>query len=74
MVLKLPLAQKRIFCVFEKGNFQFFRNFWVKQEKPFSGKVRQSVQNYLNQNLIIGSFLENGLEGTLSSKTKVLSI
>ena len=74
MVLKLPLAQKRIFWVFEKGNFQFFRNFWVKQEKPFSGKVRQSVQNYLNQNLIIGSFLENGLEGTLSSKTNVLSI
>ena len=42
--------------------------------KPFSGKVRQSIQNYWNQNLIIGSFLENGFEATLSSKTNVVSV
>ena len=42
--------------------------------KPFLGRVRQSVQKYLNQNLVIESFLENGLEATLSSKTNVLSV
>ena len=36
--------------------------------------MRQSVQNYLNQYLVIGSFLKNGFEATLSSKTNVLSI
>ena len=59
---------------FEKWIFQFFANFWVTKLKPFSGKVRQSVQNYLNQNLVIGSFLENGFEATLSSKTNVVSV
>ena len=41
--------------------------------KPFSGKVRQNVQNFFNQNLVIGSFLENGFEATLTSKTSVVS-
>ena len=59
---------------FEKGIFQFFSNFWVTKFKPFSGKVRQSNQNYLNQNLIIGSSLEHGFEVILSSKTNVLSL
>ena len=57
IVLRLPLGQKRMFWAFEKGIFQFFTNFWVTKSKPFSGKVRQSIRNYLNQNLIIGSFL-----------------
>ena len=74
MVLEQPWAQKRIFWAFEKSIFQFFANFWVTKLKPFSGKVRQSFQNYLNQNLVIGSFLENGFEATLSSKTNVLSV
>ena len=39
--------------------------------KSFSGKVRQSVQDYLNQTLVIGSFLENGFVATLSWKTNV---
>ena len=42
--------------------------------KSFSGEVRESFQNYLNQNLVIGSFLEIGFEATLSSKTNVLSV
>ena len=74
MVLKLLWAQKRMLWAFEKWIFQFFANFWVTKLKPFSGKVRQSIQNYWNQNLIIGSFLENGFEATLSSKTNVLSV
>ena len=74
MVLKLPWAQKRMSWSFEKNIFQYFENVWVTKLKPFSGKVRQSDQNFLNQNLGVGSFLENGFEATFSSKTNVLSI
>ena len=74
MVLKLPWAQKRMSWAFEKNIFQFFANFWVTKLKPFSGKVRQRVQNYLNWNLGVGSFLENGFEATLISKANVLSL
>ena len=42
--------------------------------KPVSAKVRQRVQNVLNQNLVIRSFLENGFEAALSSETNVLSV
>ena len=59
---------------FEKGIFQFFANFWVTKLKPCSGKVRQSNQNYLNQNFVIRSFLGNGFWATLSSKTNVASV
>ena len=74
MVLKLPSAQKRIFWAFEKSNFQYFADFWVMKLKPFFGKVKQSIQSYLNQNLVIESFLENGFEATLSWKTNVVSV
>ena len=74
MVLKLPRARKRMFWAFEEGIFRFFANFWVTKLKPFSGKARQSFQNYLNQDLVLGSFLENGFEDTLSSKMNVLSV
>ena len=53
--------------------FSFFK-FLVTKLKPFSGKVRQRVRKHLNQNLIIGSFLKNDSEVTLSSKTNVLSV
>ena len=56
MVLKLLWAQKWMLWLFEKSIFQFFANFWVTKLKPFSAEVTQSVQNYLNQNLVIGSF------------------
>ena len=42
--------------------------------KLLSGKVRQSKVNYLDQNLVVGSFIENGFEATLSSKPNVLSV
>ena len=42
--------------------------------KPFPEKVRQSVTIYLNQNLGIGTFSENGFGATLSSKTNSMSI
>ena len=71
MVLRLPCAEKRVFWVFEKSIFQFFENFWEAKLKPFLGKVRQSVQNYLNQNLVIGSFLESGFQASWSSKANL---
>ena len=48
MILKLSGSQKWMFWALEKVFFQFFANFWVMKLKPFSGKVRQSVQDYLN--------------------------
>ena len=74
MVLELPWPQKRMFWAFEMIIFQFFANFWVMKPKTFSRTVRQSCQNYLNQNLVIVSFLEKVFEATLNSKTNVLSI
>ena len=74
MVLKLPSARKRMFWAFKKTIFKFLANFCVTKLKPLSGKRRQSFRNYLSQNLVIGSFLENGFEATLISKANVLSI
>ena len=74
MVLKLSWAKKHIFWAFEKNIFQFFASFWETKLKPFSGKLRQNVQNYWNLNLVIRSFLEKGFEATLSSKANVLSV
>ena len=58
----------------KRAFLSFFARFWVTKLKPFSEKARQSIPNYLNQNLVIGSFLENSFEGTVSSKTNVLSV
>ena len=44
------------------------------EDETFSGKVRQSVQTYLNPNLVTGSFQENGFETALSSKRNVLNV
>ena len=74
MVLEQPWGEKRMFWAFEKTIFQFLAIFWVTKLKPFARKVRQSFQNYLNQNLVIGSFLENGFEATFISKRNVLSV
>ena len=74
MVLEVPSTKNRMFWAFQKSIFHLFSNFWVMKLKPFSGKIKQNVQNYLNQNLVIGSFLENGFEAILSSRTNVLSV
>ena len=63
-----------MFWAFENSIFQFFASFWVVKLKSFSGKVRQGVQNYLTQNLVIGHFLENCFEASLSWKTNVVSV
>ena len=42
--------------------------------KPFPGKVRQSIENSLNENLLIESFLENVFDATLISKTNFVSL
>ena len=74
MVLKLPWAQKRMFWAFENSIFQLFASFLVTKLKLFSGKGRQLVQIYLNQNFGIRTFLENGFGATLSSKANVVSV
>ena len=74
MALKLPWAQKRMFCGFEKDVFQYFANFWVTKFKPYSANERHSVQNYSNQNKVIESLLETTFEATLSSKASVLNV
>ena len=47
--------------------------FIVKLYDPSTVSL-QSEANYLNQDLVIGSFLENGFEATLSSKTNAVSV
>ena len=74
MVLKLNWPQKGILWDIKKGIFQVFANVWLTKLKWFYGKVRQRVQNCLNQNLLIRSFLGNDFETTLSSKTNILTI
>ena len=74
MVSKLPWAQKGMLWAFGKDILQFFASFYVTKLKSLSGKVKQSVRNYLNQNLVIERFLENGFEASLSSKTNVVSV
>ena len=58
----------------KKPIFQLLASFWVTKLKLFAGTVRQSVPDYLNQTLVIASFLENSFGATVSSKTNVLSI
>ena len=74
MVLNLPWAQKWVLWVLEKSIFWFFANFSLKKLKPFSEKVRQSMQSHLNQSLVIGRFLQNGFEAILSSETSVVIV
>ena len=70
----LSEAEKRMFWALENTIFLFFANFWVTKTKPSLGKVKQSVQTFLNQNLVIESFLENCFEVILSSKAEVLRV
>ena len=58
----------------KRSLFSFLKEFWVTKLKSFCGKVRQNVQDCLNQNFVIGSLLENGFEATLSGKMNVLSV
>ena len=72
--LESTLSSKTNVLSVWKENLQFFASFWAKKLKPFSQKMRHSVQNYLIQNMVIGNFLKTGFEGTLGSKAKVLSL
>ena len=63
-----------MFLTFEKAIFQFFASFWLMKLKPVSGKVKQSVQDCLNQNFVIASFLENSFDATWSSKANIMSV
>ena len=69
-----PGAQKRMLWVVEKSIFQLFAIFWVPKLKASSGKVTQSVQDYLIQTFVIGSFLGKNFRATFSSKLNVQSV
>ena len=73
MLLQLSWWSKKNVGSVWKGHFSFFCKFLMADVESVSGKARQITQNYLNQNLVIGSFLENGFEATLTSKTSVVS-
>ena len=51
----------------KRALFSCFANLWVTKMKRFSGKNRQNVSDYVNHNLVIGSFFENGLEPFLEN-------
>ena len=74
MLSKLPWPQKQMFWAFQTVIFQFFRSFWMTKLKPLSGKARKSLKDHLNSKLMIGTFLKNDFEATLSSKANVLDV
>ena len=74
MVLKLCWGQKQMLWTFVIGIFLFFVKFWVRKLKAFIGKARQNIKNFLNQNLVIWSFLENGFEANFLVKTNILNL
>ena len=71
---KATLSSKMNVVRVWKSIFQIFASFWVTKLKPFTRKVSQIVQIYLNQNLVIESFLQKCFEGNLSWKSNVLSV
>ena len=44
------------------------------KKEPFFEKVKQNIKNILNQNLVIGTLLKNGFEGSLSSRTNIVGV
>ena len=54
--------------------FSGFCKFWVSKLKPSCGKVMQNIKNCLNQNLVIWTFLENGFDASLSSRTNIVGV
>ena len=69
-----PWTQKRIFWAFETRYFSVFCNFSSDEVETIFWENEAKHSKYLNQNLVIRSFLENGFEATLSSITNVLSV
>ena len=74
MLFEQPWAQKRMFRAFEKAIFQFFASFWVTRLKLFSGKVEQSIQDYLDQTFGHSELMRKSFWATWSPKTNVMSV
>ena len=71
MVSEIPWGKKQILWIFWNNIFHIAAIFPMTKLKLFSGKVRKSVQGYLNQNLV---FSEIYFKVTLRSKANVLSV
>ena len=63
-------CSKRLKMIF----FRFLQIFEWRSRNRLLGKGRQILQDNLNSKLVIGSFIENDFEATLSSQTNVLSV
>ena len=68
------LVSKKNLLSISKEHFEVFCKYFSEAVETIFGKVSQSVQNYLNQNLVIRSLLRHGFEAALSSKTNVFSL
>ena len=60
-------------CVLESFVFKILTIFSVTKVKSLPGKVRESVQKCLNENLVEGSIIENVFH-TLTSKVNVVNV
>ena len=63
-------AKTKVVSIWKQG-FSVFCKFLSDEVETILGKDTQSVQNYLNQNMGIRTFLENGFRATLSSNSNV---
>ena len=57
-----------------ESKFPVFGKFWVTKLKPIFGMLRQNMKHCLNQNLVIGTFLENCFEASLSSRINIVDV
>ena len=73
--MKQPWDQKGMFWAFGKGNFQgFFAIFMSDEVENIFSESKAKHQKLFNQNLVIGTFLENGFEASLSSRANIVSV
>ena len=68
------LVSKKNLLSISKEHFEVFCKYFNEAVETIFGKVSKSVQNCLNQNLVIRSLLRHGFEAVLSSKTNVFSL
>ena len=63
-----------MFGAFGEGNFQFFLQFLSDEVENIFWESKAKHQKLFNQNLVIGTFLENGFEASLSSRTNIAGV
>ena len=74
MYFLFAFIYSKTFQAITKVIFQFFSKFLSDKVETIFWEGEAKHSKLFNQHLVIGSFLENGFEATLSSKTNVLRI